>query len=115
MIPLAITNPSIELAVACRSFQKLDLTFPLMKIFPYDDRLTRRMPLSLDNVLNHYKLRPLLRCENLQSVFLDGIYGRPFLGGRTGDLATLLELGKRLVKKLLVEQKRRILVEVGMR
>jgi hypothetical protein len=94
MMPPALTNPGVELAVACRSLRKLDMTFHFRRVSRYDDRLNWRVPLPVDTMLDQYKLRPLLLCENLQSVFLAGIYSRPFLGGQTGDLATLLELGK---------------------
>jgi hypothetical protein len=115
MSPPAITNPSIELAVACRSLQKLDMTFHFSKLSRYDNRVRRRVPLHRDTVLDEFKLRPLLECKNLQSVFLDGIHGQPLRGGQESDVATLIEVGKWLVKEFLVEHERKIEVEVGAR
>ena len=114
-MPPAMTNPSVELAVACRSLRKLEMAFHFKKLSRWDDRFDRRVPLSVDTVLDHFKFRPLLKCENLQDVFLDGIQGLPARGGQPSDVATLIELGKWLVKGFMIEQERKIRVEVGIR
>jgi hypothetical protein len=115
MRPLAMTNPSIELAMACRSLRKLDMTFHFRQISKYDKQLGRRVPISLGNVLHKFKLLSLLECENLRDVFLDGIHGQPSRSGQESDLATLIDLGKWLVKEYRVGHERKIKVEVGLR
>jgi hypothetical protein len=115
MMPPAITNPSVQLAIACRSLRKLDMIFHFKKLSRYNDRSDRRASLSVDEVLDHFKLRPLLECKNLQDVFFDGIQGLPSCGGQESGVDTLIELGKWLVKGFLIEHEWRIRVEVGIR
>jgi hypothetical protein len=113
MKPLVMTIPSIELAMACRSLRKLDMTFHFRQISRYDKHLGQRVPMSLGTVLPKFKLRPLLECENLQDVFLDGSHGQPSRGGQESDLTTLVDLGKWLVEEYQVGHERKIKVEVG--
>ncbi|KAF1943898.1 hypothetical protein EJ02DRAFT_420894 [Clathrospora elynae] len=63
---LAPTNPGVELAVACCSLTKLDMAFHFIKVTVYNDNPRRRVPLSVDSVLDHFCLLPLLKCANLQ-------------------------------------------------
>jgi hypothetical protein len=80
-----------------------------------DKHLGQRVPMPLGTVLHKFKLRPLLECENLRGVLLDGIHGQPSRGGQESDLATLVDFGKWLVKEYQVGHERKIKVEVGLR
>ncbi|CAO2656825.1 Nn.00g056280.m01.CDS01 [Neocucurbitaria sp. VM-36] len=111
----ALSNPSVELMVACSNLRKVDMTFHYTKVSVFDEDLGRRVPKSVDEILDQFDIRPILKCRSLERVYFDGIYDRPSRGGDQSHLDALVELGKWIVKGFIVEQERNIEVEVHRR
>ncbi|KAF1838166.1 hypothetical protein BDW02DRAFT_605452 [Decorospora gaudefroyi] len=111
--PPAPTNPSIELAVACRNLRKLDMTFHYSRVTICDES-TDFVPQGrpLPSIVSQFKLDGIFGCEELEDVYIDGIYSWPSKGGHSSHLDVLEELGKWLMKGFLVRRKPRRGIEV---
>ncbi|KAJ4372274.1 hypothetical protein N0V83_004048 [Neocucurbitaria cava] len=110
-----LSNPSVELMVACSNLRKVDMTFHYSKVSTWDINSGLQVPCTPGQILDHFQLRPILECQSLRQVYLDGIYAKPSRGGEPSDLDALVDLGKWIVKGFLVEQQRKIEVELHRR
>jgi hypothetical protein len=111
----ALTNPSLQLAVACKNLRKLDMTFHVDKVTISDvTTVWERRALPLAEVINRFKLETIFGCTRLEEVYIDGIHIRPSQGGKATDLDVLENVGKWMMKSFLVQRspKRGIQVEL---
>ena len=101
----ALTNPSLDLAVACKNLRKLDMTFHVDKVtVSNEDTDWKRKALPLAKVIDRFKLGTLLYCPRLEEVYIDGIYMRPSRGGEEKDLDVLEDVSKWMMKSFLVRR-----------
>jgi hypothetical protein len=105
LLPPSLTNPSIELAVACTNLRKLDMTLHSSKVTICDQSTNWvRQPLALTTIVDRFKLQPIFDCQNLEHVYIDGIYVRPSHGGAPSDLNVVEDLSKWMIKGFWVRR-----------
>lgn len=112
--PPALTNPSFELVAVCTNLHKLDITWHSSKLRKLDpDRLGLYMPSTAFELVNEFKLHPILECATLEEVYFDGIYDLRY--GHPSDLNALVGLAKWIFKDFLVRRGQKVKVEVARR
>lgn len=89
----AISNPSINLGVACQKLRKLDMTSHLVKLT--DNTLENNWvttPKPVQELIDTSRLDTNFDCVSLEEVYIDGLYaGR---GGESKDLDSLEGIAK---------------------
>ncbi|KAI2486458.1 hypothetical protein Ptr902_00591 [Pyrenophora tritici-repentis] len=100
-----LSNSSFELAVACKNLRQLDMTFHVDKISICNQSTQFvRHSRPLASIINKFMLETLFGCENLEEIYIDGIYRQPYYGGKPAHLNVLEDLGKWLMKGFLVQR-----------
>ena len=109
----ALTNPSFDLAVACKNLRKLDMTFHVDKVTISNAETDyERKALPLAQVIDRFKLKTIFGCTKLEEVYIDGIYMRPSRGGKEADLDVLEEVSKWMMTSFLVQRNLKFGIQV---
>lgn len=92
----ALTNPDVDLMLQCKKLERIGLTFHAKRVNcqPYDwDGFWR--PLSLDEFLDRFKLRPIVGCDGLKQGYIGAIrYSNMYLTSNVDQFQVLREFGK---------------------
>jgi hypothetical protein len=63
-----------------------------------------RQQLAITAIVDRFKLQSIFDCQNLEHVYIDGIYVRPSHGGAPSDLNMVEDLSKWIIKGFLMRR-----------
>lgn len=103
-------SPGVELAVVCTSLREIEWTVNIQELFYFDSQTGLDSLRSVDALLDWLALRSLINCERLGRIRINGVYESRTWHRIPSDWDVLVDMGKWLMKGILVRQERRIQV-----